>query len=150
LVAQFDKNKRSWHSPHYSTVLFRGSLNDLLENNPHIRYVILEQYHSGTAPLGVQEGLVATLGRNRGLKGFFRAQPERMFFLCSFPAQLLKVPYANTIALIEAGGWVMKDWQPHELYTFLILNLSMHKSKREILHALSPWFMRSATGATSD
>lgn len=74
--------------------------------------LIFEGYHSGTAPsLPGTSPILAFLKNKRSLQGVM---------IAPFPARFIDMPYVTTRRLVDAGAWVYKDLQPHQLYIYAL------------------------------
>ncbi len=93
--------------------------------------VVIELYHSGTGPASVDYGDLLRL---------LEASTDKPFFaLSAFPCKTIQYPYASTQALIQAGGHVYGDLQPHCLYVLCLLMIAQGKQANEIKVQLSAY-----------
>lgn len=95
--------------------------------------VVLELYHSGTAPVSAAYDDV--------LRVIEQYADSTLFALSAFPQRTLPVPYASTQALRRAGGKVYGDVQPHYLYVWCLLMSALGQGRYALGDQLSDWLI---------
>jgi L-asparaginase/Glu-tRNA(Gln) amidotransferase subunit D len=77
------------------------------------RVAVFDLYHSGTGPsYSSENGLAEFLTNNfAGVRCLF----------CVYPSAYINVPYDSTLEIVSKGGLVIKDLQPHQVYTYMVL-----------------------------
>lgn len=91
--------------------------------------VVVELYHSGTGPASADyKDLIRLLEQH---------SDSTLFALSAFPLRTLQQPYVSTQAIMQAGGNVYADMQPHYLYVFCLLMTALGAGREEIQAQLS-------------
>lgn len=117
--------------------LYPGIDQKLLEAVAKDRKVlILEMYHSGTGPAGIN----VDNGEQSDLINFIQSQSKDITILMgAFPKKHIEPPYDSTKQIKQAGAHIYADLQTHLLYAFSLLCLSSGFSGEEIVRKLSDW-----------
>lgn len=90
--------------------------------------MIVELYHSGTGP-----------SLNKGsLIEFLEETPNVKVLMGTFPGNHIRYPYTSSARLIDSGAFIYSNLQPHFLYTFSLLGLSLGLTADFIVQLLSP------------
>ncbi|MDX1490237.1 MAG: asparaginase domain-containing protein [Pseudohongiellaceae bacterium] len=93
--------------------------------------VVVQLYHSGTGPCGTDYcELIEHLKKHA---------ESTSFLMGAFPSQHISTPYSSSKAIVDAGGIIYRDVQPHFLYVFTLLCLALGHSQADIRKQLSNW-----------
>ena len=100
------------------------------------RILIIETYHSGTGPAD---------DSNPDLLEFIREANQNIKILMgTFPKRNIDMPYKSTLKLISAGAHIYCDLQPHFLYTFSLLGISLGIPCDKLIEKLKPFEISSS------
>ena len=89
--------------------------------------LILDPYHSGTGPGHENSELLA----------FLKAKPDSLkVILGQFPLRFIPTPYASTVAIRNAGSYIVKDLQTPTLFAWAVIALAMGQSAHEFSQSL--------------
>ncbi|MBS0235538.1 MAG: asparaginase [Proteobacteria bacterium] len=98
-------------------------------NLAHIKAIVVELYHSGTAP--------SFSGKNT-IVDFAKSHSEDIPLFCAtFPSMNINTPYESTRKLISAGALVYADLQPHAIFVLLTIGLAQGKTLTELAGLMS-------------
>lgn len=93
--------------------------------------MIISMFHSGTAPSERLPG---------SLINFIEANSAKTNILLSmYPEDQIVAPYVSTLDLLNSGGIVIKNIQPHIVYVFLILGMSQGMPVGKVVDLLDAW-----------
>lgn len=108
--------------------LYPGIDKQFLHNATRDRTVlVLEMYHSGTGPT---DDLIQFLKD---------VSKDTVVLMGTFPKKYIDLPYSSTNEIKQAGAHIYADLQPHLLYTFALLSLSIGNSSQDIVKNLCAW-----------
>lgn len=93
--------------------------------------IIIQLYHSGTGPFGLEYPDVVN-----HIKEYSK---NTLFLMGTFPSENIQTPYDSTLALIASGGIIYKNIQPHFLYVFSLFSIALGKNRDAIKESLSEW-----------
>jgi hypothetical protein len=88
-------------------------------------------YHSGTASSSDVPGSFVPFLRDKAV--------NLPVFFSAFPARYIAKPYESTVKLVEAGGIVVRELQPHVLFVLLTLALAQGRSIDDVKRLIQPW-----------
>lgn len=95
------------------------------------RVLVIELYHSGTGPAGVDSALL------RFIAELSTGGRELQVLMGAFPRQHIALPYQSTLLLKQAGAQIYADLPAHFLQVFALLAVATGKDRAEISQALS-------------
>lgn len=91
--------------------------------------LVVQMYHSGTGPADADY---------RDLLDFI-AERRCTVLMGTLPGRRISVPYDSTLRIGEAGARVYAELQPHFLYVFAVLGLSLGLSPDDVAARLVDW-----------
>lgn len=95
--------------------------------------VVVEMYHSGTGPTAD--------GPNSIVQVIETLSKSKTVLMGTVPSRFIPTPYESTRKLVRAGALVVRDIQPHYLFTLSVLNFSCGNDRDQLAQTLRPWLM---------
>lgn len=93
--------------------------------------VVFDLYHCGTGP--------TVPGHDGFLAAVTELAASKLVLMGALPSRHIPTPYASSHMLADQGAVLLRDLQPHYLYTFAILSLAAGHGPESIRQQLSPW-----------
>jgi hypothetical protein len=95
------------------------------------RVLVIELYHSGTGPAGVDSELLAFMAE------LIASASKLQLLMGTFPRQHIALPYQSTLLLKQAGAKIYADLPAHFLHVFALLGIASGLEDAQITQALS-------------